>query len=108
MAAVAWTGRRPRLHWRGAAWGRRSTTPPPAPRRAPPTPPPPPPPPRPVPAARAVIEHPRYRPPHLPFGYVGDLLDLSGAACDFQRRGRDDPDRWLLIQANWPVEVGGY
>src|SRR4051812_44130227 len=39
--------------------------------------------------ARAVVEQLRQRALDLPFRSVGDLLDLSGRGCDFQRRDRD-------------------
>jgi hypothetical protein len=58
--------------------------------------------------ARHLVEKLRQRAQDLPFKEVGDILDLSGAAGDFQRRDRDDPDRWLLIQAQKDVERDGY
>lgn len=41
----------------------------------------------------------------LPFKEVGDLVDLSGDDCDFDQRGKDDPLRWLLIQAQASVSL---
>ena len=35
----------------------------------------------------------------LPFAEVGDILDLSGPAADFDECPHDDPNRWLLVQA---------
>lgn len=64
--------------------------------------------PRPVADARRLVEQLRQRALDLPFQYVGDLLDLSGDACDFEQREQDDADRWLLIQANEPVQRDGY
>jgi hypothetical protein len=58
--------------------------------------------------ARKLVEQLRQRATELPFKRVGDILDLSGAACDFDQRPRDDRHRWLLIQANQPVEVDHY
>jgi len=41
----------------------------------------------------------------LPFQELGELLELSGDQCDPTKRGRDDPLRWLLIQAQESVEI---
>ena len=41
----------------------------------------------------------------LPFKELGELVELSGDQCDYNRRGRDDPLRWLLIQAEQGVEI---
>ena len=41
----------------------------------------------------------------LPFKEVGTLVDVSGDECDFDRRGSDDPLRWLLIQAQGSVSL---
>lgn len=54
--------------------------------------------------ARRLVGQLRQRAMDLPFKYVGDLLDLSGDACDYEQRDRDDPHRWLLIQANQPIQ----
>jgi hypothetical protein len=35
----------------------------------------------------------------LPFKEIGDIVDLSGSDCDYEKREQDDPLRWLLIQA---------
>ena len=35
----------------------------------------------------------------LPFQELGDIVDLSGDECDYQKRGKEDPLRWLLVQA---------
>ena len=58
--------------------------------------------------ARQLVERLRQRALDLPFQRVGDLIDLAGDACDYERRERDDPHRWLLIQANQPIERDGY
>ncbi len=34
---------------------------------------------------------------------LGPVMELSGEACDFNKRDRDDPLRWLLIQAEESV-----
>jgi hypothetical protein len=36
----------------------------------------------------------------LPFKEVQNLVDLKGNACEFEKRDREDPLRWLLIQAD--------
>ena len=41
----------------------------------------------------------------LPFKAVGDLVDLAGDECDYDKRGQDDPLRWLLIQAQGSVSL---
>lgn len=35
----------------------------------------------------------------LPLARVGNIVELEGAACEINRRDRDDPGRWLLMQA---------
>ena len=35
----------------------------------------------------------------LPFESVGEIVELSGDEADYEKRGKDDPLRWLLIQA---------
>ena len=49
--------------------------------------------------AAALVAKLRQRALDLPFTEVGEIIDLSGAACDFDHCDRDDPNRWLLIQA---------
>jgi len=58
--------------------------------------------------ARQLIEALRQKALDLPFKEVGEVIDLSGDDCDFERRERDDPQRWLLIQAGQHVERDGY
>lgn len=41
----------------------------------------------------------------LPFKELGQVVELSGADCDFEKRPKDDPLRWLLIQATESVEI---
>jgi hypothetical protein len=50
----------------------------------------------------------RQRATALSFDHVSDVVDLADSACDFQQVGRDDPNRWLLVQAGRHVEVDGY
>ncbi|MGA2501749.1 MAG: hypothetical protein ABSH20_28750 [Tepidisphaeraceae bacterium] len=46
---------------------------------------------------RQMVEQLRQRALDLPFKQVGPLIELTGDACDFQKRPRDDPNRWLQI-----------
>lgn len=41
----------------------------------------------------------------LPFKELGQVVELSGAQCDFNQHGNEDPLRWLLIQAEESVEI---
>ena len=41
----------------------------------------------------------------LPFKELGPVVELSGDQCDFNKRDKDDPLRWLLIQAGESVEI---
>jgi len=47
--------------------------------------------------ARRLVEELRKRALDLPFVEVGEVVELKGDACDYQKRDRDDPNRWLLI-----------
>jgi len=58
--------------------------------------------------ARTVIETLYQRARDLPLHEVGPIVDFSGEACDYNTLDRDDPNRWLLIQAGQHVEHGGY
>ena len=49
--------------------------------------------------ARELVARLRSRALDLPFEQVHDIVELSGPECDFQHRGQNDPNRWLLIQA---------
>ena len=49
--------------------------------------------------ARQLVEQLRQKALDLPFKSVGDLVDVSGESADFNTLERDDPQRWLLIQA---------
>lgn len=40
----------------------------------------------------------------LPLKEVGDLVELTGSGCDFNLCDREDPHRWLLIQATQYVD----
>jgi hypothetical protein len=41
----------------------------------------------------------------LPFKELGEVVELEGKQCDPGRRTKEDPLRWLLIQATESVEV---
>jgi hypothetical protein len=41
----------------------------------------------------------------LPFKELGQVVDWSGDQCNFNKRDREDPLRWLLIQAEESVEI---
>jgi len=41
----------------------------------------------------------------LPFKEWGSVVDLSGDQCDFNKRDKEDPLRWRLIQAEEDVEI---
>jgi hypothetical protein len=54
--------------------------------------------------ARRLVEELRKRALDLPFAEVGDVVELKGDACQFDRYGQDHPHRWLLVQAGQYVE----
>ena len=55
--------------------------------------------------ARQVIDQLRSRARDLPFAKVSDVVELSGADCAYEQRGRDDPLRWLIIQSGQYLEL---
>ncbi|MGO9108913.1 MAG: hypothetical protein ACLP9L_06735 [Thermoguttaceae bacterium] len=57
--------------------------------------------------ARRLIEVLRKRALDLPFAKVGEVVELAGDACDYEKLNRDHPHRWLLIQAGQYVERKG-
>ena len=50
-------------------------------------------------SARKLVESLHQAAHDLPFKELGDIVDLSGEECVYEKRGKDDPLRWLLIQA---------
>jgi hypothetical protein len=54
---------------------------------------------------RQLVVELRNRALELPFSEVGEIVELTGPACDFERYNRHDPRVWLLIQA--APHVGG-
>lgn len=49
--------------------------------------------------ARQLVEQLRQRALDLPFKEVGEIVEVGGDSADFDKLDRDDPNRWLLIQA---------
>lgn len=58
--------------------------------------------------ARQLVEELRQKALDLPFNSVGDIIELSGDAADFNTLERDDPKRWLLVQAEQYVVLDGH
>jgi hypothetical protein len=57
--------------------------------------------------AHRLVEELRKRALDLPFTEVGEVVELKGDACAFDRYDREHPHRWLLIQAGQFVEREG-
>ena len=55
--------------------------------------------------ARKLIEALHQQAHDLPFKEVGDIVDLSGDECNYDKRDKDDPLRWLLIQSQGSVSL---
>lgn len=55
---------------------------------------------------RELVSQLRQRALDLPFKEVGDLLEFEGPQADSDQVAKDDPHRWLLIQAGGWVEQG--
>ncbi len=49
--------------------------------------------------ARQLVEQLRQKALDLPFKEVGEIVEVNGDSADFDKLDRDDPNRWLLIQA---------
>lgn len=49
--------------------------------------------------ARQLVEQLRQRAVDLPFKEVGEIVEVNGDTADFDKLDKDDPNRWLLIQA---------
>ena len=54
--------------------------------------------------ARELVAQLRSRALDLPFEEVGEIIELSGSACDFNQLDQNHPHRWLLIQAGQYVD----
>jgi len=55
--------------------------------------------------ARKLVEALHQTAQDLPLKQLGQVVELSGEQCDYNRRSKDDPLRWLLIQAAESVEL---
>lgn len=55
--------------------------------------------------ARQAVEQLRQAALDLPFKEVTEVIELKGEACDDNQRDREDPLRWLLIQAGGSVRL---
>ena len=55
---------------------------------------------------RELVGKLRNRALDLPFAEVGEIIELSGVGCDFEQCDRNNPQRWLLIQAGRFVDQG--
>jgi hypothetical protein len=58
--------------------------------------------------ARKLVEQLRQRALALPMASVGEVIDVTGDAADFQKLPDNPPLRWLLIQSRWHTQVGRY
>jgi hypothetical protein len=56
--------------------------------------------------ARQLVEQLRQAALDLAMSEVGDVVEFSGAACDFQTT-TDESHRWLLVQARRMIPIGG-
>jgi hypothetical protein len=56
-------------------------------------------------AARKLVEALHQQVHDLPFKEAGDLVDLAGEECNYDKRDKDDPLRWLLIQSQGSVSL---
>jgi hypothetical protein len=57
--------------------------------------------------ARQLLDQLRQKALDLPFKEVGEIVEVSGDAADFDTLDQDDTTRWLLIQAGQYVERDG-
>ena len=56
-------------------------------------------------SARSLIQQLHQSAQDLPFKELQSIVELKGEACEFDRREKDDPLRWLLIQAEGSVKL---
>lgn len=57
--------------------------------------------------ARQLVEQLRQKALDLPFKEVGEIVEISGDTADYDKLDKDDPNRWLLIQAGQYVVRDG-
>src|SRR2546427_725351 len=55
--------------------------------------------------ARKLINALHHTAHDLPFKELGEIVDLSGEECNSDKRGKDDPLGWLLVQAEGDIEL---
>ena len=55
--------------------------------------------------ARSLVDKLRQAALDLPFESVSELIELTGDGCNYHERSREDPHRWLLIQAREMVQL---
>ncbi len=55
--------------------------------------------------ARTLVQQLRQAALDLPFEHVGEIVEFRGDQCDWNRRAKDDPYRWLLIQAGTHIAL---
>jgi hypothetical protein len=55
--------------------------------------------------ARKLVESLHQAAQDLPFKEIQDIVDLKGEDCDFDKRDKDDPLRWLLCQAQGSIKI---
>lgn len=58
-------------------------------------------------AARKLVERLRARAMDLPFEHVGEVVEFKGDDCKFENTSRENPHRWLKVQAGIYVEEPG-
>jgi hypothetical protein len=55
--------------------------------------------------AKKLVETLHQQAHDLPLKEVGNIVDLVGEECDFEKREKNDPLRWLLIQSHGTVSL---
>jgi len=54
--------------------------------------------------AKELLSKLRQRALDLPFAEVGEMVELTGPACNHENHGPDDPLGWLVVQAREFIE----
>ena len=55
--------------------------------------------------SRKLVQQLRQAALDLPLQRVGDVAEFRGDECNWKQRAKDDPHRWLLIQARTQIEL---
>jgi len=55
--------------------------------------------------SRKLVQQLRQAALDLPLQRVGEIAEFRGDECNWQQRAKDDPHRWLLIQARTQIEL---